>query len=250
MEYHPPHQPRHTECWVASPFNFGRHTTGLERRIDKTGQAWTRGHVHLRREHSDTRDRGGAKTRTSLRPSGPLLLQPMQLTSPTAPGRLHPRSPICYRRPLQPRPRPPILHDDHNSMQVWSEPWARSFNSSRNPNASAFASFAKRARSMTASSRRVSQKRDRRIMRPAAARPIATMELSGRDQHHRRALQTVRAGKLPRANRYHIGLRRSVDAVLPDGRAAARRMDATASSRASRRMALRDGRRRSQGRLG
>ena len=42
------------------------------------------------------------------------------------------------------------------------------------------------------------------------------------DQDHRCALQSLRSDKLPRADRHHLGLRRRLDAVLPDGRAAAR----------------------------
>src|SRR5260221_12005842 len=69
--------------------------------------------------------------------------------------------------------------------------------------------------------------------------PIATMGLS-RDQDHRRALQSVSSGKLPRADRHHLGLRQRLDAVLPDGRAAARRVDEGPSGRAPGGMALRD----------
>lgn len=55
--------------------------------------------------------------------------------------------------------------------------------------------------------------------------PIAAMGLFSHDQDHRRALQSLLSGKLPRADRHHLGLRRRLDAVLPDGRAAARRVD-------------------------
>jgi len=70
--------------------------------------------------------------------------------------------------------------------------------------------------------------------------PIAVTGGSSRDQNHRRALQSLLSGKLPRADRDHLGLRRRLDAVLPDGRAAARRVDEPASGRAPGGMALRD----------
>ena len=69
---------------------------------------------------------------------------------------------------------------------------------------------------------------------------IAATGLSCRDQDHRRALQSLHPGKLPRADRYHVGLRRRLGAVLPDGRAAARRVDEAASDGAPCGMALRD----------
>jgi hypothetical protein len=68
---------------------------------------------------------------------------------------------------------------------------------------------------------------------------MAATGVSGRDQDHRRALQPFLSDKLPRADRHHLGLRRRFDAVLPDGRAAARRMDEPASGRAPGGMALR-----------
>ena len=70
--------------------------------------------------------------------------------------------------------------------------------------------------------------------------PIVATGLSCRDQDHRRALQSLLSGKLPRADRDHLGLRRRLDAVLPDGRAAARRVDEEPSRRAPGGMALRD----------
>src|SRR5882757_4372576 len=87
-------------------------------------------------------------------------------------------------------------------------------------------------------------------MRSAAPMPIAATGLSCRDQDHRRALQSLRSGKLPRTDRHHLGLRWSLDAVLPDGRAAARRVDEAASRRALGGMALRDWKTGWQGSLG
>src|SRR6202011_3460729 len=87
-------------------------------------------------------------------------------------------------------------------------------------------------------------------MRSAAPMLIAAMEFSCRDQDHRRALQSLLSGKLPRADRHHLGLRRRLDAVLPDGRAAARRVDEAASGRAPCCMALRDRKTGWQGSLG
>jgi len=40
--------------------------------------------------------------------------------------------------------------------------------------------------------------------------PVMAMELSCRDQDHRRALQSLLTGKLPRADRHHFGLRRYI----------------------------------------
>ena len=62
--------------------------------------------------------------------------------------------------------------------------------------------------------------------------PVVATELSCRDQDHRGALQSLLSGKLPRADRHHRGLRLRIDAVLPDGRATARRVDEAASGRA------------------
>ena len=71
-----------------------------------------------------------------------------------------------------------------------------------------------------------------------------------RDQDHRRALQSVLSGKLPRADRHYLGLRRGLNAILPDGRAAARGVDEAASRRAPGGMALRDRQTGRQGSLG
>ena len=63
-----------------------------------------------------------------------------------------------------------------------------------------------------------------------------------RDDHDRRcALQPVRSGKLPGADRHDIGLRRCLDAVLLDGCAPACRVDETTPGRAAGDMALRFG---------
>jgi hypothetical protein len=70
--------------------------------------------------------------------------------------------------------------------------------------------------------------------------PIVATGFSSRDQDHRRALQSLLSGKLPRAHRHHLGLRRGLNAILPDGRAAARGVDEAASGRAPGGMALRD----------
>src|SRR6202030_2734482 len=107
---------------------------------------------------------------------------------------------------------------------------------------------------MTASSRRLIRSANSttryRIIRSAAPMPVATTGLSCRDQDHRRALQSLLSGKLPRRDRYHLGLRSRLDAVLPDGRAAARRVDEAASRRAPGGMALRDWQTGWQGSLG
>src|SRR4030088_471694 len=70
--------------------------------------------------------------------------------------------------------------------------------------------------------------------------PIVATGFSCRDKNRRRALQSLLSGKLPRADRHHLGLRSRLDAVLPDGRAAARRVDEAASRRAPGGMALHD----------
>src|SRR6266481_2590792 len=80
--------------------------------------------------------------------------------------------------------------------------------------------------------------------------PIVATGFSCRDKDHRRALQSLLSGKLPRADRHHLELRSRLDAVLPDGRAAARRVDETASRRAPGGMALRDWQTGWQGSLG
>src|SRR5712672_200319 len=86
-------------------------------------------------------------------------------------------------------------------------------------------------------------------MLSAAPTPIAT-GFSCRDQDHRRALQSLLSGKLPRADRHHLGLRRGLNAILPDGRAAARGVDEAVSRRAPGGMALRDRQTGWQGSLG
>src|SRR5215510_4138679 len=85
-------------------------------------------------------------------------------------------------------------------------------------------------------------------MRSAA--PIAATGVSCRDQDHRRALQSLLSDELPRTDRDHLGLRRRLAAVLPCGRAAARRVDEAASGRAPGGMALRDWKTGWQGSLG
>src|SRR5258708_31934387 len=81
--------------------------------------------------------------------------------------------------------------------------------------------------------------RRRQVVRSAAPMPIAAMGFY-RDQDHRRALQSLLSGKLPRADRHHLGLGHRLDAVLPDGRAAARRVDEGPSGGAPGGVALRD----------
>ena len=108
---------------------------------------------------------------------------------------------------------------------------------------------------MTASSRRPirsgsSMTGHRWVIRAVAPRPIVATGDGCRDQGHRRALQSLFSDKLPRADRHHLGLRRRLDAVLPDGHAAARRVDEPASGRAPGGMALRDRQPGSQGSLG
>src|SRR6266850_6268568 len=80
--------------------------------------------------------------------------------------------------------------------------------------------------------------------------PIVATGFSCRDKDHRRALQSLLSGKLPRADRHHLGLRCRLDAVLPDRSAAARRVDEAASRRAPGGMALRDWQTGWQGSLG
>ena len=70
--------------------------------------------------------------------------------------------------------------------------------------------------------------------------PIVATRFSCRDQDHRRPLQSLGSGQLLRANRHDIGLRRGLNAILPDGRTAARGMDEAASGRAPGGKALRD----------
>src|ERR1700758_1600502 len=55
--------------------------------------------------------------------------------------------------------------------------------------------------------------------------PTAAKWTSCHDQNHRRALQSLLFSKLPRADRHHLRLRRRLAEVLPNGRAAARRVD-------------------------
>src|ERR1700741_2378073 len=73
-----------------------------------------------------------------------------------------------------------------------------------------------------------------------SAAPIAATGVSGRDQDHRPAVSALLSDELPRTDRHHLGLRRRLAAVLPCGRAAARRVDEAASGRAPGGMALRD----------
>src|ERR1700675_1325535 len=98
---------------------------------------------------------------------------------------------------------------------------------------------------MTVSSRRLirsanSRTGHRKVVRSVAPMPIAATGFSCRDQNHRRALQSLLSGKLPRADRHHLGLRRGLNAILSDGRAAAGGVDEAASRRAPGGMALRD----------
>ena len=80
--------------------------------------------------------------------------------------------------------------------------------------------------------------------------PIVAKGFFRRDQDHRRALQSLLSGKLPRADRHYLGLRRRLDAIMPDGRTAARGVDEAASGRAPGGMALRDWQTGWQGSLG
>jgi len=82
-----------------------------------------------------------------------------------------------------------------------------------------------------------------------ALMPIAATGIS-RDQDHRRALQPILAGRLPRADRHHVGLRRRLDDFLPDGRASTCRLDEAACGRVPCGLALRDRQTRWQRSLG
>ena len=122
----------------------------------------------------------------------------------------------------------------------------------QSPSASESALFDGPARYMRASSRRLllSARTTKAgwLVRSAARMQIGATGVC-RDQDHRRSLQSFFSGNLPRANRHHLGLRRRLDAVLPDGRAAACRLDEVPSGRASCGMALRDRQTGSQGSL-
>src|ERR1043166_6092569 len=85
-------------------------------------------------------------------------------------------------------------------------------------------------------------------MRSAA--PTAATGVSCRDQDHRRAVQSLLSDKLPRTDRHHLGLRRRLAAVMPCGRATARRVDEAAFGRAPGGMALRGWETGWQGSLG
>ena len=80
--------------------------------------------------------------------------------------------------------------------------------------------------------------------------PIVATGFSCRDQDHRGALQSLFSGKLPRADRHHLGLRWGLNAILPDGRTAARGVDEAESGQAVGGMALRDRKTGWQGYLG
>jgi len=86
-------------------------------------------------------------------------------------------------------------------------------------------------------------------MRQVAPKSSAATAVCCRDQDHRRTMQSLVSGKLSRADRYHLGLCQCLDAVLPDGRTAARRVDEPASGPAPGGMALRDWQAGRQGRL-
>src|SRR5882757_2652284 len=87
-------------------------------------------------------------------------------------------------------------------------------------------------------------------MRLAAPMSVVATGFSCRDQDHRRALQSLLPGKLPRADRHHLRLRSGLNAILPDGRAATRGVDEAASGRAPGGVALRDRQTGWQGSLG
>ena len=79
--------------------------------------------------------------------------------------------------------------------------------------------------------------------------PIVATGFSCRDQDHRGALQSLLSGKLPRADRHHLGPRGGLNAFLLGGRAATRGVDEAASRRAPGGMAFRDRQRKWQGSL-
>src|SRR6059036_1588136 len=101
------------------------------------------------------------------------------------------------------------------------------FDLSRSLSASEPVWFESPARYTTASSLRLiqsarSRTRHQTIIRLAAPVPIMATGCPCRDQDHRRTLQSLLSGRLPRADRHHIGLRSGLNAILPGGRAAAR----------------------------
>lgn len=129
---------------------------------------------------------------------------------------------------------------------VRSKAWARLYGLSQSLSVSGLVSFEKPARYMTASFHRLirsagrtrERQVERQVLGPTSPMPIAATGVCDRDHDHRRALQSLLAGKLPRADRHQLGLRSSFDAVLPDGRAPAGRVDEATSGRAPCRMAL------------
>src|SRR2546423_195648 len=119
----------------------------------------------------------------------------------------------------------------------------RLFDLSQSPSARELALFEKPERYTTASFRRLMPTASSGTRHPPAICASAQTSIAARrtyhDRDHRCALQFVFTGKSPRADRHHLGLRGLLDAVLPDRRTAARRLDESASDRAPCGMALR-----------
>ena len=129
--------------------------------------------------------------------------------------------------------------------------WSKLSGLSQSLSASEPALFGRPARYTTASSHQLIQSASSRTRcRSAAPLAIVATGFSGHDQDYRRALQSLFSGNLPRADSHHIRVRVRLHAILPDRRAAARRVDEAASGRAPCGMALRDRQTRWQGCLG
>jgi hypothetical protein len=91
------------------------------------------------------------------------------------------------------------------------ETCVRLFDLFQNPSESELGLFEKPERTTTASFRRLIPSASRetmhpQVMRASAQTSIATMGAC-HDRDHRRTLQFVFSGKLPRADRHHLGLR-------------------------------------------
>src|SRR5437773_11264150 len=107
----------------------------------------------------------------------------------------------------------------HRYMTEWNDycnitgvkTWVRLFDLSQSPSGSELALFEKPERSTTASFRRLIPSASIGTRRPQAICASAQTSIAARgsyhDRDHRRALRFVFSGKLPRADRHHLGLR-------------------------------------------
>src|SRR6266487_5491211 len=115
---------------------------------------------------------------------------------------------VFYRRPARGFEAGEMTRWNDYCNIIGVKTWVRLFHLSQSPSGSELALFEKPERSTTASFRRLIPSASSGTRHPQAICASAQTSIAARgsyhDRDHRRALQFVFSGKLPRADRHHL----------------------------------------------